>query len=66
MSSPDVVLTTPSASDVVASLSAGSEALHAKLVSKDPQIIKQMNRYIAEKKTFYSFEYFPPKVSGRR
>jgi hypothetical protein len=61
MSSPSA-LTTTAASDVVASLDAGSSALHAKLVAKDPQIIKQMKKYMAEGKTFYSFEYFPPKV----
>lgn len=56
------ILHTPSASDVVASLDAENQALHAKLISKDPQIIKAMKKYIAEGKTFYSFEYFPPKV----
>lgn len=46
--------------------SASSETIRAKLVSKEPQIIKQINRNIAEGKPFYSFEYFPPKVRSMR
>jgi len=42
--------------------SASSETMRAKLVSKEPQIIKQIKRRMAEGKPFYSFEYFPPKV----
>jgi len=38
------------------------ETIQAKLVSKDPQIIKHMKKHMAEGKPFYSFEYFPPKT----
>jgi len=42
--------------------SASPAAIRAKLVSKEPQIIKLMQRRMAEGKPFYSFEYFPPKT----
>jgi hypothetical protein len=45
--------------------SASPAQIRAKLITKEPQIIKLMQRRMAEGKPFYSFEYFPPKVRAR-
>lgn len=56
----DVVSPSPDAPHIDRAM---SRALLHKHHNRDKQIIKKINKLQAEKKAFYSFEYFPPKVS---